>query len=63
MALIESEFISCEHCGNQDFRKDEIVGLPKNVKKRYNMEESNELPILNKRIIYVCTSCNKRLDK
>lgn len=62
MAILNEEFLRCS-CGGADFRKEEIVTLPLKVKKRYGLERANELPILDKTVIYVCTSCLQQLDK
>lgn len=63
MAIVSEDFIRCSACEGADFEKKEIITLPKGLKKRYGNEEANELPILDKKIVYYCATCNSRLDK
>lgn len=63
MAVISEDFLRCTKCSNNEFKKEESVVLPKNIKKRYQGETTVEFPAIETHIFYSCTECGQQLDK
>lgn len=63
MAIIASDFMQCDSCGNESFKEVKIVILPTSVRKRTDFEVAQPLPVLNERLQYECTNCKQILDK
>lgn len=62
MPLIYDDTVNCSECGNNTFRAEEHLQFHKNVTPR-DFDRSNELPAINRIIVYVCTKCGHELDK
>lgn len=62
MAFIAEDWIECR-CGHDEFKKETIVVLPKRIERRDEADMNIEHPVLQEKILYVCTQCGRKLDK